>query len=66
MALLEHLFGGPRRLGLAERAGRIAQRPLVRNGLIGRLPGPLAGWTRTRELRPLARESFREWWERRR
>jgi L-lactate dehydrogenase complex protein LldF len=65
MALLRGVFGSPRRLALAERLGRIAQRPIVRRGRITRLPGPLAGWTRTRDLKPLARESFREWWAKR-
>jgi L-lactate dehydrogenase complex protein LldF len=57
-------FSGRRRFALAGRLGRLAQRPLVRRGAIRRLPGPLAGWTRTRDLRPLAHESFRDWWER--
>jgi L-lactate dehydrogenase complex protein LldF len=65
MAVLRGIFGSGQRLALAERLGRIAQRPLVRRGRIGKLPGPLAGWTRTRELRPLARESFRDWWTKR-
>jgi L-lactate dehydrogenase complex protein LldF len=65
MGLLRSLFGSRRRFELAERLGRIAQRPLVRRGRINRLPAPLSGWTRTRELRPLAGETFREWWERR-
>jgi len=58
------LFGSGRRLGLAERLGRLAQRPLARGGTIRRLPPPLDAWTRTRDLRPLARESFRDWWKR--
>jgi L-lactate dehydrogenase complex protein LldF len=57
-------FSGRRRFALAEALGRLAQRPAVRGGAIRRLPAPLAGWTRTRDLRPLARESFRDWWER--
>jgi L-lactate dehydrogenase complex protein LldF len=57
-------FSGRRRFALAETLGRLAQRPRVRGGAIRRLPGPLAGWTRTRDLRPLARESFRGWWRR--
>jgi L-lactate dehydrogenase complex protein LldF len=65
MAMLRGVFGSARRLALAERLGRIAQRPIARRGRITRLPGPLAGWTRTRDLRPLARESFREWWAKR-
>ena len=31
-------------------------------GTIERLPGPLAGWTSTQDLPPLARQSFRDWW----
>ena len=30
------------------------------------LPGILGGWTNTRDLRAIPRESFREWWERNR
>jgi len=59
------IFGSPRRLALAQRLGAIAQRPFLRGGTIRRLPGPLAGWTQSRDLRPLARESFRDWWQRR-
>ena len=58
-------FGGRRRFAAATRLGRIAQRPFVRRGAIRRLPGALAAWTSTRDLRPLSGESFREWWERR-
>jgi L-lactate dehydrogenase complex protein LldF len=58
-------FGGRRRFGAVVRLGRLAQRPFVRRGAITRLPGPLAGWTATRDLRPLSSESFREWWDRR-
>jgi L-lactate dehydrogenase complex protein LldF len=59
------VFGGPRRLAVAERLGRLAQRPFVRRGAIRRGPGPLAAWTRSRDLKPVARESFRDWWARR-
>ena len=62
MGLLGRVFAGRRRFELAQRLGRVAQRPLVRGGAIRRLPGPLAGWTRSRDLEPLAGESFREWW----
>jgi L-lactate dehydrogenase complex protein LldF len=60
------VFAGARRFELAQRLARIAQRPLVRNGRIRRLPPPLRGWTKTRDLKPAARESFREWWRSRR
>lgn len=62
MRLAGWVFGGRRRFVLAQRLGRIAQRPLVRGGRIRRLPPPLAAWTRTRDLEPVARESFRKWW----
>ena len=60
------VFGGPRRLAAAQRLGRLGQRPLVRAGAIRRLPPPLSKWTRTRDLRPVAAESFRSWWRRER
>jgi L-lactate dehydrogenase complex protein LldF len=59
------VFGSARRLRLAQRFGRVAQKPLLRDGSIRRLPGPLAGWTRGRTMKPVAPESFREWWSRR-
>jgi L-lactate dehydrogenase complex protein LldF len=46
------IFGGRRRFELAQRLGRIAQRPLVR-------AGALRAWTRTRDLKRVPRESFR-------
>ena len=60
------LFGSPRRLAAAQRLGRLGQRPFVRAGAIRRLPPPLAKWTRTRDLEPVAAESFRSWWRRER
>ena len=60
------VFRDPRRLALAQRLARLAQAPFVRGGTISWAPGPLARWTRARELQPVARESFREWWGRRR
>ena len=60
------LFAGAGRFAVAERLGRVAQRPLVRDGAIRRLPRPLAAWTRSRDLKPLAPQSFRTWWRSRR
>ena len=54
-------FADERRLARAVRLARAAQRPFVRGGRIERLPG-LGGWTRTRDLRALPAQSFREWW----
>jgi L-lactate dehydrogenase complex protein LldF len=37
----------------------------VRRGTISRLPGPLAGWTAARDLKPVPLQSFRDWWRER-
>ena len=66
MRAVAWLFGSPRRLATAQRLGRFGQRPFVRAGSIRWLPGPLAKWTHTRDLRPVAAESFRSWWRRER
>lgn len=64
MRAMQWIFQSEKRLRLAQRLGRIAQRPFIsRSGWIERLPGMLGGWTRTRDLRPLPRQSFREWFE---
>jgi L-lactate dehydrogenase complex protein LldF len=65
MRAVAWLFGGARRFALTQRVGRVAQRPFVRGGKISRLPGPLAAWTSSRDLKPVARQTFREWWARR-
>ncbi len=65
MRLMGWVFGARRRFAFAQRLGRLAQRPFVRRGSIRRLPGPLARWTTTRDLKPLADQSFRDWWRQR-
>ena len=52
------IFGNRRRFELAQRLGRIAQAPLVRGGA-------LRAWTKTRDLKQVARHSFRDWWRQR-
>jgi L-lactate dehydrogenase complex protein LldF len=51
-------FGDARRFSLAQRLGRLLQRPLLR-------AGALRPWTRTRDLRRIPAQSFREWWRER-
>jgi L-lactate dehydrogenase complex protein LldF len=57
MKLTAWAFASPRRFAIAQRAGRVLERPLVR-------AGALAPWTRTRDLKPFPREAFRDWWRR--
>jgi L-lactate dehydrogenase complex protein LldF len=66
MRSLAWLFDSVPRFTLAQRFGRLAQRLFVRGGVISRLPPPLRAWTRTRDLKPVARETFRMWWKRER
>ena len=61
MRMLAWAFGSERRLGRAQRLGRLLGRPFVRRGRIRHLPG-LEAWTDTRDLRPVAPQTFREWW----
>ncbi len=64
MRSMQWMFLSETRFRLAQRFGRIAQRPWIRrSGWIERLPGILGGWTRTRDLRPLPQQSFREWFQ---
>ena len=34
----------------------------MRRGFIESLPGPLKGWTAMRDVYPVAKQTFREWW----
>ncbi len=62
MRAMQWIFSDSLHFSLAQRVGRIAQRPWIRrSGWIERLPSVLGGWTRTRDLRPLPAQSFREW-----
>jgi L-lactate dehydrogenase complex protein LldF len=62
-----YLWTSPRLYSWSMKLARLLQRPMVRNGRIGRvgrllgaLAPPLAAWTQGRDARPLARRSFRE------
>jgi L-lactate dehydrogenase complex protein LldF len=48
---------------LAARLGRILQRPFLRDGRLQRMPRPLAGWTRFRDLPPVAGKPFHVRWK---
>jgi L-lactate dehydrogenase complex protein LldF len=60
MRALAWVFAATRRVRAAQRLARIFDRPARK------LPGPLATWTRDRDLKSLPNESFRDWWNRER
>lgn len=59
MRALARVFRSRRLYERAQRVARLAQRP-------ARRARPLASWLQARDLAPLPRETFREWWERER
>jgi L-lactate dehydrogenase complex protein LldF len=62
MQLLARVFATPQRYERAQRLGRLGQVLVTHHGVIDRLPGMLGGWTSLRDLDPLPRQSFRDWW----
>jgi L-lactate dehydrogenase complex protein LldF len=56
MAGLSRVFRSRRRYERAQRMARAG------NGPIAKLPGPLSGWTATRELPHVPKQTFRDWW----
>jgi hypothetical protein len=58
---------GPPLYKISGKVGRVAQKPLPRGGLpnslVESIPDPLGAWTKSRDLPPLARKSFRERWK---
>jgi L-lactate dehydrogenase complex protein LldF len=65
MKFLAHVFADARRYERAQKVGRLGQRFLLKDVVIERLPGPLGGWTATRDIFPVAPRSFRDWWRQR-
>lgn len=48
---------------LAVSCAALAQKPFVRQGWMGQLPGPFAGWTQARDFKAVAAQSFRQRWQ---
>ena len=67
MKMMAGIFASDRRLRAAQRLARI--RPVAgcptAKASITTLPGMLGGWTQVRDLMPVPRQSFREWWDER-
>jgi L-lactate dehydrogenase complex protein LldF len=63
MKILARIFASPSLFAKSQKLGRLGQKLAVNKGFIEHLPGPLAGWTMTRDVYPVAQQTFREWWE---
>jgi L-lactate dehydrogenase complex protein LldF len=63
MRILSWIFRSPGRYESAQAAGRLGQRPLVKRSWIENAPGPMAEWSKMRDMVPVADQSFREWWK---
>ncbi|MDQ6649303.1 MAG: LutB/LldF family L-lactate oxidation iron-sulfur protein [Actinomycetota bacterium] len=62
MKAMAWVFADRRRFEWGQKLARLGSRPLTRRGRIRRLPGPLAGWTETRDAPAVPAQSFRDWW----
>lgn len=62
MKIMLRVFSDPHRFEQSQRLARLGQGPLLHNGMIEHLPGPLGGWTAMRDIRPVPKQTFREWW----
>ncbi|MBV8069657.1 MAG: lactate utilization protein, partial [Acidobacteriaceae bacterium] len=55
-------FEDVNRLEDLHKLARFMELPFEKDGSISSLPGMLAGWTAFRDLKPIPKQSFREWW----
>jgi L-lactate dehydrogenase complex protein LldF len=65
MQVMAKIFASAKRFEAAQRAARMAQRPVTKDGFIRWLPGMMRGWTSSRDLQALPQQTFREWWKQR-
>jgi len=65
MRELAHIFASPKQYEQTQQLARCGQRLFVHGGVITHLPGILAGWTTARDLAPIPKQSFRDWWRER-
>ena len=65
MRQLARVFASPTSYERAQRLARRGQRFFMHGGVIDHLPGMLKGWTTARDLVPVPRQSFRDWWRER-
>lgn len=62
MQVMAMVFSSSGLMTTAEALAKLAQLPFVHDGVINHLPGMLSGWTDSRDLLPIPKMSFRQWW----
>ncbi|ODS52862.1 MAG: iron-sulfur cluster-binding protein [Acidobacteria bacterium SCN 69-37] len=65
LAMFRRVAARPWLFGAAGRAAAFGTRLLASRGWIRRLPGPLAGWTASRDFPVMAGDSFQDRWKKR-
>ncbi len=65
MKFMARTFQTRNRYERLQRLGKIGQKLFVKDGAISRLPGELAKWTSIRDVKPIPKQTFREWWRER-
>jgi L-lactate dehydrogenase complex protein LldF len=65
MKFMARTFKSRKRYERLQRMGKIGQKIFVKDGAISRLPGELAKWTSIRDVKPIPKQTFREWWRER-
>ncbi|MEX0905024.1 MAG: LutB/LldF family L-lactate oxidation iron-sulfur protein [Balneolaceae bacterium] len=65
MKIMARTFRSRSRYERAQKMARSGQKLFVRDGTISKLPGQLSGWTAMRDLKPIPKQSFRDWWRER-
>ncbi len=56
------VFMDAKRYELAQQAARVGQIPFAKNNKISSLAGFMTGWTNSRDLPSVPKQSFRDWW----
>jgi L-lactate dehydrogenase complex protein LldF len=62
MKVMARIFLSHGRYETAQRLARMGQMIFERRGQLEDLPGLAGAWTRSRALRPVPQQSFRDWW----
>lgn len=65
LKFLANVFSERKRYERLQKLGRFGQRLFLKDGVISKLPGALSKWSAFRDLKPIPKQTFREWWRER-